>query len=56
MKKYFLIVSIIIVCLAMCNVTLAASNLKDVAGTKYEDAVYNLCEIGLVNGYPEDNT
>ena len=56
MKKYFLIVSIIIVCLAMCNVTLAASNLKDIAGTKYEDAVYNLCEIGLVNGYPEDNT
>lgn len=56
MKKYIYIVALIIVCLTTCNVTLAATSLKDISGTKYEDAVESLVEIGLVNGYPEDNT
>lgn len=56
MKKYFYIMSIIVVCLSMCSMTYAATTLKDIKGTKYEDAVENLMEIGLVNGFPEDNT
>jgi hypothetical protein len=35
---------------------MAATNLTDIKGTRYEEAVENLIEIGLVNGYPEDNT
>lgn len=56
MKKYLYIISIVVICLSMFNVTFAATKLKDITGTKYEDAVENLIEIGLVNGYPEDNT
>ena len=56
MKKYCYIMSIIAICFTMCSVTFAATTLKDIKGTDYEEAVENLIEIGLVNGYPEDNT
>ena len=56
MKKWLCLVSMLIICLAICNVSLAATSLKDIKGTKYESAVENLIEVGLVNGYPEDNT
>ena len=56
MKKWLCLVSMLIICLAICNVSFAATTLKDIKGTKYESAVENLIEVGLVNGYPEDNT
>lgn len=56
MKKWLCLVSTLIICLAICNVSFAATTLKDIKGTKYESAVENLIEVGLVNGYPEDNT
>ena len=56
MKKWLCLMSTLIICLAICNVSLAATSLKDIKGTKYESAVENLIEVGLVNGYPEDNT
>lgn len=56
MKKWFCLMSVLIICLAICNVSMAATNLTDIKGTRYEEAVENLIEIGLVNGYPEDNT
>lgn len=55
MKKWLCLISMVIICFSLCSVTFAATTFKDVAGTKYEDAVKNLVEIGLVNGYP-DNT
>ena len=54
MKKYLCLMVIIILCLGVSSVSLAAS-LTDIAGTKYVDAVENLIEVGLVNGF-EDNT
>lgn len=44
----------LMVCLSVCSMSFAAS-LSDIKGTKYESAVENLVEVGLVNGY-EDNT
>lgn len=56
MKKLLAFISIIVVCVTISTCSLAATSLKDVKGTKYEDAVNALIEVGLVNGYPEDNT
>lgn len=56
MKKLLAFISIIVVCVTISTCSLAAISLKDVKGTKYEDAVNALIEVGLVNGYPEDNT
>lgn len=56
MKKLLALISIIVVCVTISTCSLAATSLKDVKGTKYEDAVNALIEVGLVNGYPEDNT
>lgn len=56
MKKWLCLVSTLIICFAICNVSFAATTLKDIKGEKCESAVENLIEIGLVNGFPEDNT
>ena len=45
MKKWLCLVSMLIICLAICNVSFAATTLKDIKGTKYESAVENLSEI-----------
>lgn len=54
MKKYLCLMAVIILCLGISSVSLAVS-LTDIAGTKYVEAVENLIEVGLVNGF-EDNT
>lgn len=56
MKKLLALISIIVICVTISSTALASTTLKDVKGTKYEEAVNALIEIGLVNGYPEDNT
>ena len=56
MKKNIFLILVFVLCLTLCSVSLAASEFKDVKGTKYEDAVKNLVDIGLVNGYAVDNT
>lgn len=56
MKKLLCLVSTLIICFAICNVSFAATTLKDIKEKKCESAVENLIEIGLVNGFPEDNT
>lgn len=56
MKKLLIMISIIIACVTISTCSLATTTLKDVKGTKYEEAVNALIEVGLVNGYPEDNT
>ena len=55
-KKICVLLAAITVCLIICSISFAASDFKDVKGTKYEEAVKNLVDIGLVNGYAEDNT
>ncbi|MBQ9314633.1 MAG: S-layer homology domain-containing protein [Clostridia bacterium] len=54
MKKWLCLVASIVLCLGISSMSFAAS-LTDIKGTKYEDAVENLIEVGLVNGF-EDNT
>lgn len=56
MKKLLALISLIVICVTVSSTALAVTTLKDVKGTKYEEAVNALIEIGLVNGYPEDNT
>jgi len=54
MKKWFCLMAVVILCLGISTMSLAVS-LTDIQGTKYVDAVENLIEVGLVNGF-EDNT
>ena len=55
MKKLLKIIIAITMLLTLNCTVFAASSFKDVKSTKYEDAVINLVEVGLVNGF-EDNT
>ena len=54
MKKILCLISVLIICIAIGNISFAVT-LTDIKGTKYETAVNNLVDVGLVNGY-EDNT
>ncbi len=56
MKKLTCLFLIFSVCILANSVSLASTSFSDVKGTKYEDAVKNLVDIGLVNGYATDNT
>ena len=52
-KKLFVIISTIVI-LCVGSVSFAATSLKDVKNTKYEDSVDTLITLGLVNGYEDD--
>lgn len=52
-KIIFILCTLVILCI---GTIVNAANFKDVKNTKYEDSVNTLATIGLVNGYPEDNT
>ena len=52
-KKLFVIISTIVI-LCVGSVSFAATTLKDVKNTKYEDSVDTLITLGLVNGYEDD--
>lgn len=56
MRKRIMIIICTIVILCVGSVVSAASSLKDIKNTKYEDSVDTLITLGLVSGYPEDNT
>ena len=56
MKKKIMLVLCTILILCAGTLVNAATSLKDVKNTKYEDSVNTLITLGLVNGYPEDNT
>lgn len=56
MKKWIGTLAALTLGVCLGTATFAATSFKDVRGTKYEDSVQNLVEIGLVDGYPEDNT
>lgn len=56
MKKKIILVLCTILILCAGTLVNAATSLKDVKNTKYEDSVNTLITLGLVNGYPEDNT
>ncbi len=51
-KLFFIISTIVILCVG--SVSFAATSLKDVKNTKYEDSVDTLITLGLVNGYEDD--
>lgn len=51
-KLFFIISTIVILCVG--SVSFAATTLKDVKNTKYEDSVDTLITLGLVNGYEDD--
>lgn len=53
-KIIFIICTIVILCLG--SVVCAGTTLKDIEKTKYENSVNMLVTLGIVNGYPEDNT
>lgn len=53
-KIIFIICTIVILCLG--SVVCAGTTLKDIENTKYENSVNTLITLGIVNGYPEDNT
>lgn len=52
-KIIFILCTLVILCL---GTIVNAADFKDVKNTKYEDSVNTLVSIGLVDGYPEDNT
>lgn len=56
MRKRIMIIICTIVILCVSSVVSAATSLKDIKNTKYEDSVDTLITLGLVSGYPEDNT
>ena len=56
MRKRIMIIICTIVILCVGSVVSAATSLKDIKNTKYEDSVDTLITLGLVSGYPEDNT
>lgn len=56
MRKRIMIIICTIAILCVGSVVSAASSLKDIKNTKYEDSVDTLITLGLVSGYPEDNT
>lgn len=56
MKKKIMFILCTIVILCVGSIVNAATSLKDVVNTKYEDSVNTLITLGIVNGYPEDNT
>lgn len=56
MKKKIIFVICTIVILCVGSLVSAATTLTDIKNTKYEDSVNTLITLGLVNGYPEDNT
>ncbi len=56
MKKKIVFILCTIVILCVGSLVSAATTLKDIKNTKYEDSVNTLITLGLVNGYPEDST
>lgn len=56
MRKRIMIIICTIVILCVSSVVSAATSLKDIKNTKYEDSVDTLITLGVVSGYPEDNT
>lgn len=56
MRKRIMIIICTIVILCVSSVVFAATSLKDIKNTKYEDSVDTLITLGVVSGYPEDNT
>ena len=53
MKKIMLMVLSLVVCLCMSNVIFATVEFSDVKGTKYETAINELIDLGIVTGYPD---
>lgn len=51
-KRLFLLFFIVVHCILIFNISYA-STFSDLTGTKYEEAVENLYELGIVNGMPD---
>lgn len=56
MRKRIMIIICTIVILCAGNMVFAATSLKDIKNKNCEDSVNTLIMLGLVSGYPEDNT
>lgn len=56
MKKKIMFILCTITILLIGSIVNAATTLSDIKNTKYEDSVNTLITLGVVNGYPEDNT